>query len=62
MFGEKTAAFLEEAKAIHWFENSGSPNERYHMFFPFMRRVTGYGECNMLKFGNPKFIRWKILQ
>ena len=26
--GERMAAFLEEAKAIRWFENSGRPNEK----------------------------------
>ena len=31
--GERTAAFLEEAKAIRWFENSGKPNEKYNMVF-----------------------------
>ena len=58
---EKIAVFLEEAKAFPWFENSGIPNEKTIWFFPFMMRVTDYGECNILKFGNLKFIRWRIL-
>ena len=31
---------MEEEKAFPWFENSGIPNEKYHMVFPFMMRVT----------------------
>lgn len=58
--GKKTAAFLEEAKAIRWFENSGRPNEKYDMVFLFIRRATGGGENDIWKSGNLKFIHWKI--
>lgn len=57
--GERMAAFLEEAKSIRWFENSGRLNEKYNMVFLFIRRATG-GENNIWKSGNLKFIHWKI--
>ena len=40
MLGEKSdermEAFLEEAKSIRWFENSGKPNEKYDMVFSLL--------------------------
>ena len=38
---EKIAVFLEEAKAFPWFENSGIPNEKYHMVFSLYDACDG---------------------
>lgn len=58
--GERTAAFLEEAKAIRWFKTAADQMKNMIWFFLFMRRATGGGENDIRKSGNLKFIHWKI--
>lgn len=47
MTGEKTAAFLEEAQSIHWFENSGSPSPKYRMVFSLYEACDTWGKAYM---------------
>ena len=42
--GERMEAFLEEAKSIRWFENSGKPNEKYDMVFSLYEACDGWGK------------------
>ena len=42
--GERIADFLEEVKAIRWFENSGRPNEKYDMVFSLYEACDGLGK------------------
>ena len=42
MINEKIMAFLSEIKSINWFENSGSPNEKYYMVFSLYEACDGW--------------------
>lgn len=44
MIREKAEDFLTEIKSINWFENSGSPNEKYHVVFSLYEACDRWGK------------------
>ena len=47
MLHEIIAGFIDEVKLIHWFKNSGIPNEKYHMVFSFFEAYDCWGKQHL---------------